>query len=134
MKAILLIVVLLLAAGGYFFYTNVSNTPEVVNEELPQAEEETEESGEASGTITSVDTTAAMVDGPVLVTIKTSAGASRIIAVPSMGFNMCVAKETIADPFALKAGTKVSVRGSVTEEGYILPCEDASHYLKVSAE
>lgn len=146
---ILLVVGLLLAGSGYFLYINVPEPAHVPPEqpwptqeepnEAPQdatvnETEEDEDADSVTGTITHVDAEAAMIDGPVLITITTDAGASRVIAVPSMGLRLCAAVDTITDPFALKAGTKVAVRGEVGEGGQLVPCSDSSHYLRIVAD
>ncbi len=97
------------------------------------AEPEGEQST-ASGTVSSVDLEHIAVDGPAVIEVKTTAGTTVKVIVPSFGLGMCEAKEHIADVFALKVGDSVEVRGSVTEEGAIMPCESSEHYLRVVAK
>lgn len=109
---------------------------------VPQQELDTQTSGEepatssaTEGVVTKVNTDQAAFDGPVLITIKTASGEERVVAVPSMGFMLCVAKDQIADPYTLAVGARVSVKGNQDEEsGYIVPCESADHYLRVASK
>lgn len=96
-----------------------------VSEEVPENNAVTVE-----GEVTAVNTEQVSFDGPALVTVATENGEATV-AVPSMGINLCAAKDAIADVFELSAGDRVTVRGSMDEEGRIVPCEDASHYLRV---
>ncbi len=83
-----------------------------------------------SGTVTAVNLEQMMVDGPGLVTLSTEQGV-RVIAVPSFGRNTCAKDADLADVTTIKLGDKVEVRGEISEENYIVPCIDSSHYLRV---
>lgn len=87
-----------------------------------------------SGTVTSVNLDAIALDGPAVVVIRTEAGTTEEINVPSFGINLCAASASIADVYALKSGDRVEVNGSVSEDGAIVPCESSAHYLRVVAE
>ncbi len=145
MKIALIVTAILLIGSAVFFIQNetsiapgqnIEDESSVSEEEQGEHEEGSEEgeepdtSARAEGTVIDIDTTGAMLDGPILITIETTAGESRVIAVPSMGIRLCTAVDAIADPFAITVGTKVSVMGSV-ENDRIIPCTDESHYLKV---
>lgn len=109
-KIIWFILIVFIAVGAYYFFVGKA-------------------SGAIEGTVTSINLEGVMVDAPALVTITTDEG-DKVIAVPSMGRNLCVAKE-LADVYTLKVGDSVSVKGEADEEGRIVPCMDASHYLRV---
>lgn len=88
----------------------------------------------ASGTVTSVNLDAIAADGPAVVEIRTEAGTTETINVPSFGINLCAASSSIADVYALRSGDRVEVNGSVSEDGTIVPCESNAHYLRVVGE
>lgn len=85
-----------------------------------------------TGTITAVDTSQAAFDGPFLVTLRDNDGKAWTIAVPSMGLPLCAAykNNNIGDISLLKVGDEIRVRGAVGEDGRIVPCESADHYLE----
>lgn len=87
--------------------------------------------GAIEGVITSVDTEQALFDGPYVVLIQTDEGGQEIIHVPSMGINLCEARDSIASPSTLSNGMRVAVSGTRAEGGVIVPCESPSHYLRV---
>jgi len=87
--------------------------------------------GVVRGTVVSVDTEQAMVDGPYVINISQAGGATAVVLVPSMGLPTCVARANIADVYALTAGQVVEARGSIGENNRVIPCESASHYLRV---
>lgn len=115
-KIIWIVLVVLVAVSAYFYFS-------------PEAEVDT--FATAEGTVSEVNLEGVAFDGPALVTIEDEDGKEHVIAVPSMGINLCAAVEDIDDVFALSVGDKVSVRGEVDEEGRIVPCADSSHYLRV---
>jgi len=84
-----------------------------------------------AGTVTGVDVANMTVDGPGVVTFVTEIGETYNIAVASMGRNMCVAKDDIADVYTIEIGDYVSVRGEGNSEGFITPCMDEGDYLRV---
>lgn len=123
-KGIIIIgVIVLLLIGWAIFGGSDGNTPE----------ETASNDVSLEGVITAVDASQAPVDGPVLITIDAENG-EEVIAVPTMGINLCAASESIADAFALEVGQFVDVRGERDSEGQIVPCESTSHYLRVSTE
>ena len=121
-KIIWIIVVIVLVVAGYYIYKSLSAAPALV--------ENQNSSTIVSGTVSNINTEGVAVDGPALVSLTTQSG-EETIAVPSMGRNLCAAKDTVADVYTLKVGDKVEVRGVKDSEGRIVPCEDASHYMKV---
>ncbi len=86
---------------------------------------------EKSGRILSVDTSEVAFDGPHLLTLDVS-GELFTIAVPSMGLPLCAAYQAnnIGDVSLFKNGDEIEVKGILTEEGRIVPCESAEHYLR----
>lgn len=86
-----------------------------------------------SGTITSVNLDGIAADGPAVITVQTESGVE-VIHVPSFGLNLCAANESITDVYVLKSGDRVEARGTVSEEGAIVPCDSEEHYLRVSQE
>lgn len=88
------------------------------------------EEREVSGTVVSVNTDQVPVDGPALVTIREESGTQAVIAIRSMGINLCPAQANIANPYELKSGDKVEARGQIGEESMIIPCESDAHYLR----
>ncbi len=87
-----------------------------------------------SGIVTNVDLSPMAYDGPALITIKTESGDSKVIATPSMGRNLCQAKDSVADVSLVTVEDTVVVRGEVGGDGHIVPCSDISHYLRVTSE
>lgn len=139
-KTIIAVVVLaLVGAGLYYVLTMYQPNPEALSElhqEQAQTPEDTHTEGVegvARGTIVSVNMEQAMVDGPVLITLREESGEEAIVAVPSMGLPMCAARANMADAFALTPGQYIEVHGAVGVEGMIIPCESADHYLRVVA-
>lgn len=120
----IVIILLVLFIGGYVAYSRGVFTPKEVVMPVPAT------SDEVTGTVVSVDTDQAMADGPVVVFLE-NAGKSYTIAVPSFGLLLCPAHENIASPFDLRPGDVIAVKGSADEAGTIVPCEDASHYLRI---
>jgi hypothetical protein len=84
-----------------------------------------------SGIVVSVNLDAIAFDGPAVVTVRTETEGNVEVNVPSFGINLCAAASSIADVYLLKAGDQVEVRGAVSEEGAIVPCESSEHYLRV---
>ena len=120
-KLMVIVGVVALAAVGWFMLFDSETTP-------------LEESsvGATSGVVIDVDTTQAMVDGPVIIELAVDNG-TRIIAIPSMGLPLCAARENIDDVWSLEVGAGIEVYGAVDPEtGYIVPCESDEHYLRVT--
>ncbi len=86
--------------------------------------------GAIEGVVVSVNTEGAMVDGPYIVVIRTDAGVEETINVPSMGINLCLAKNSIKNPTEISSGMRVAVSGMRVEGGAIVPCESANHFLR----
>ncbi len=87
---------------------------------------------EAKGTVLAVDLEKATFDGPVVITLQPEQGQTVTISVPSMGLPLCAAykAKNIGDVFLIKAGQQFEVRGTVGEDGSIVPCDSADHYLR----
>lgn len=135
-KTIIAVIVLaLVGAGLYYVLTMYQPNPDALSElnqeQVAQPQTNELEAGEARGTVVSVNTEQAMVDGPVLITLREESGEEAVVAVPSMGLPTCAARANMADAFAVTAGQYVEVRGAVGVDGMIIPCESADHYLRV---
>lgn len=103
------------------------------NGESVQQEEQQTDGATASGTVTAVDSSQVAVDGPYVVEIETDEGTAQRIEVPSMGINLCAAQENIASVSDIETGDTVSVRGTMSAEGAIVPCEGTDHYLRIES-
>lgn len=123
MKQILIVGVLVVAGLGYWFLAGGSEVVEAPNETAETA----------SGEVVAVDLDGMAADGPALITMQTDGGQLRVIAVPSMGLPLCEAYQAIAVVNDISVGDRVSVRGEVDEQGRIVPCAAADHYLEVTA-
>lgn len=88
---------------------------------------------EVSGTITEIDNSQIAADGPTEITLE-SDSETVIVAVPSMGINLCAAADNIIDISSLEVGDVLDVRGRLDMEGRIVPCESELHYLELSSE
>ncbi|MEK7612271.1 MAG: META domain-containing protein [Patescibacteria group bacterium] len=86
----------------------------------------------ATGTVLAIDLEQVAFDGPFLITLKPEDGKLLTIAVPSMGLQLCEAYKAlnIGDVSLIKVGDEFEVRGIVGEDGSIVPCESADHYLR----
>ncbi|WP_343082518.1 hypothetical protein [Ostreiculturibacter nitratireducens] len=85
------------------------------------------ETVEVVGEVTEVDLSALAFDGPTAVKVRTAGGGVETITVPSQGRNLCAARANLAPPEELRAGALVSVLGTRSEDGAIVPCGDESH-------
>ena len=135
-KTLIAVIILALVAAGLYAVLTKYPRQAVLDEgapQMPSGEQAASEDRVASGTVVSVDAEQAMVDGPVLVTILNETEGIAVIAVPSMGLPTCAARDNMADAFALMAGDYIEVRGSIGEEGMIIPCMSTEHYLRVVA-
>lgn len=130
-KTLIAVIILALVAAG--LYVVLTKYPRQQVSEMAPEEQVASEDRVASGTVVSVNTEQAMADGPVLVTILSETEGVAVIAIPSMGLPTCAARANMADAFALMAGDYVEVRGSIGEEGMIIPCMSTEHYLRVIA-
>lgn len=121
---IVLAVVILI--GGYFLFNSY-----IYREK--QADYVAGQTVERSGRVLSVDTDQVAFDGPALVTLEGDEGELSTIALPSMGLPLCLAfqNNNIGDVYLLKSGDMIEVRGTVGEDGSIVPCESGEHYLRM---
>lgn len=83
------------------------------------------------GTVLTVDTSGVAADNPALITFRTDGNSVHLIAVPSMGIQLCAATKSIADVSTITPGDRVSVRGKTDGEGRVVPCESDTHQLVV---
>jgi hypothetical protein len=86
------------------------------------------------GEVVGVNAEQAKFDGPYLFAVKEAGGNEIIVSVPARGGRLCAAGANIAEPSSIQKGMKVEVSGALTFEGDIVPCESASHYLRVVSE
>jgi hypothetical protein len=122
---VLAIVLVLIGVSVYFFSgprSDSSSEPDLTSEVSNTY---------VRGVITGINGEQAMVDGPYLLSIRDEKGVESIISVPSRGFQLCAAKDSISSPYDLKEGMTVEANGALTSGGDIVPCESASHYLRV---
>jgi hypothetical protein len=128
--ALLLLPLMLMGAGcSLMSQDSVDSTNRVA---APGTEEDVAvESRTTSGAVTEVSLDGMAADGPGIIKIRTAAGAEDVINVPSFGLALCAAKDNIADVYSIEVGDEVEVRGAVIEEGVIVPCTSADHYLRV---
>lgn len=123
-KYLILGALLLALIIGYVLYTRDSSDTPVV-EDAPS-------SVTMSGTITGVDNSKLMLDGPTIITATDDAGEPFLTAVPSMGLSLCPAHINIADVSLATMGDRIEVSGSRDAEGYIVPCDDTTHRLTLT--
>lgn len=109
---------------GVFIFTRDANAP--------QYDQPVEDAGDmtVTGTLRSIDTEAIAVDGPFVLYIE-SEDQNIEVRIPSMGLPLCAAQESIADPFSLEVGMNISVRGELSNQGYIVPCDSVDHFVRV---
>lgn len=93
------------------------------------------DTAEVAGNVVAVNMEQIAFDGPYLITLEMEGGTATV-AVPSMGLPLCAAYTAgnIMDIAQIKAGATLEARGTVAEDGSIVPCEDAGHYLRVAAQ
>lgn len=130
---IAIIVLIALAVGGYFLVTRYAPEAEVAGNQ-EGAETATGEDRALAGPIMEIDSRGIAADGPYLITILTSSNEEATIAIPSMGLPLCAAQGTIADPVSISVGETIEVRGTVEEDGTIVPCESPDHYFRLATE
>lgn len=80
------------------------------------------------GTVDRVDTAPWAYDGNAIVVLAGTAHGTVTVQLPAR-WNLCKAPAP-ADPAALKAGERVRAVGTVSEEGSLVVCEQASHRLE----
>lgn len=83
------------------------------------------------GEIREINSEQVPVDGPTVIMVENDEGVRAGIAVPSMGFNLCQARQNIADVAVLRKGMRIEAQGRLDASGYIVPCEETDHYLRV---
>ncbi|HEU0085372.1 MAG TPA: hypothetical protein VFQ59_00205 [Candidatus Paceibacterota bacterium] len=128
-KSITILLVLVLVAILVYVFTMNRNSADI--SQIPEPVLLLEER-EIRGTVLSVNNDEVILDGPSVITIRAEDGSEALIAIPSMGINLCSAKENIASPYDLKEGDVVEVRGEVGYENAIVPCQSTLHYLRVA--
>ena len=124
-KYILIGILLLVIVGGFFMLeqepvATIEDTNEVIKFVTK------------TGTVTNVDSTEVMLDGPTIITAIEASGEEFIVAIPSMGIQSCVAKDSIADAYNIAAGDIIEVSGTPDEEGKVVPCADDDDFLTVT--
>ncbi len=125
---------LALAAGLVFF-----SADQRLPEPLPQTSDEPDGADDTQvhqtvyGQVRDVDLSQMALDGPARLTLTDEAGHTQVIAIPSMGIRLCAAYERMASVADIAAGDRVSVRGLLTQDNELVPCESADHYLTVEA-
>lgn len=84
------------------------------------------------GNVVSVNMEQAAYDGPYLVTLQTKQAGQVVVAVPSMGLPLCEAykAKNIGEVSLITVGNEFEVRGEVAENGSVVPCVSADHYLR----
>ncbi len=128
---ILAVIVLVLIVGAVLWVAKSSSvTPNSEVEETPGEEVSTTLSAE--GTVTEINKDEVAFDGPVRITIEDEQGKVVKIAIPSMGLPMCEAYKagSIRDPYTIKVGDTLAVSGTAGEDGSIVPCQSAEHFLR----
>jgi hypothetical protein len=132
---IIVLVLLIIAIFGYIFFSgrNETRVP-VTNETADQVDQTNTDQNdqEISGSVVSINVDQVPVDGPSLITIRTESGAQTVVAIPSMGINLCAAQANIMNIGELKVGDEVQARGQVGVNGTIIPCESSDHFLRVA--
>lgn len=134
--SVLVVILIIVAVGAFWFYREWGAeggipTPErEVSSEVVTAGTDTT----ARGLILRIDAEAVAYDGPLYVLLEVENGSTATIAIPSMGFNLCAARQSISDPYALKTGEIVEVQGELDASGNIVPCQGAEHYLRIVTE
>ncbi len=127
MKAIsiLLAAVAIIAVGFFLFNHYIYQSKQEANEVPVEVEVALE------GVVRSVELEQMAADGPAKLTLTTSAGETHTVAVPSMGLPMCAAKDAIASVSDIQMGDLVRVAGLRGENGEVVPCTSAAHYLTI---
>ncbi len=116
-------VIIVVLVGGFWVYKNkrggaITLTPG--------------ETAEVSGVAVVVNADQIAFDGPYLISLKTEGGETVNVAVPSMGLPLCAAYQAgnITGVNLVKIGDQVEVKGKVAQDGAIVPCDAADHYLR----
>lgn len=120
---IYILLAVLVLVGGFFLFNSY-----IYNEK--QADYAVGDTVDRSGKVLAVNTDQVAFDGPALITLEGAGGELSAIAVPSMGLPLCPAYQNIGDIYLLKSGDMIEVRGAVSEDGSIVPCDSNEHYLR----
>lgn len=142
MKKIFFALVGLVLVGAVAFYLMRANDiPESMSETQQEQEvpldaspEEDVQNAEVRGTVSAINGDQMAFDGPGLITLQKEDGTEAVIAVPSMGINLCAARANMTDFATFTIGDVVEVRGAVETDGTLTPCASSDHYLRVVAE
>jgi hypothetical protein len=118
-----LVVLIVIGVAGYFLL--------VRNDVTPTPSDNLSEDREVKGTVTNVDASSVPVDGPTYITVKADDGSETVVAVPSMGRNLCAAQANLTLTETLKVGDRVEVRGSAGADDMVIPCESEDHYIRL---
>lgn len=118
--------VILLALIGLFYAFNAY----IYNEK--QAEFVPGQTVTVTGQVLAVSTEQAAFDGPYVITLQPKNEGPVTVAVPSMGLPLCAAytAKNIVDVSLITVGNEYEVRGEVSEDGSIVPCTSADHFLR----
>jgi hypothetical protein len=127
---IALVVIALLIVGFVLIRGNGDST-EDPDDNATTTPDITEDDTILEGEVVSVDTTGVPADGPALITVLLDGGMEAVVAVPSMGINLCPAQANIEDYTAFEAGDMVEARGMLQTDGTVVPCESDDHYLRL---
>ena len=133
-KTIVSIVAFALILGGVYWLSTIHSSERPVSEDTINGavDENAPVNGiEVRGTVIDMDLDQAMVDGPYVLVVREDNGDEAVIVVPSMGIMTCAAYKNIANVSSIEIGMMVEAKGSLTAQGGIIPCESASHYLRV---
>lgn len=80
------------------------------------------------GTVKSIQVEDAL-EGMVTFMIATNANETKTVKVPKT-FGTCAAASNMVEWGQVAVGDELAVRGALADDGVIMPCGDASHYLK----
>ncbi len=114
------LIIAFFALNNYIYQEKQADDGSIINETI-----------NLSGVVTAIDLEPVMADGPARITIETESGEIEEIDIPSMGMQLCAAKQNITAPQFVLMGDLVDVSGQKDEEGIVVPCEDIAHYFKV---
>lgn len=134
MNKILIALVILVLAGGALYYVFLRPTSDENTIPLPESNVAGSGDAEVAGPITAIDASGVAADGPYLVTIMTADNELVTIALPSMGILLCPAKNSITSVNDVSVGQTIEAKGSLNEEGQIVPCEKLDHYFRVAVD
>ena len=122
---IILIVVVLVGITGFYALNSY-----IYNEK--QADFIVGDTAEISGKIIALDFEQITFDGPYVLTVESEDGKAVNVRVPSMGLAFCNAykNKNIGEVSLFKVGDEVEVRGTINEDGSVVPCDESDHYLR----